>query len=86
MARVSPLVLLPPVLFIALAALFAGGMFREDPDALPSVLIGRSAPPLDVGEFNGTDVLDREALNAEGVKIVNFWPAGVLPAGLSTRN
>ena len=72
MARVSPLVLIPPVLFAGLAVLFVGGMFREDPDALPSVLVGRAAPDLPVAALGGTSVLDRADLDGEGAKIVNF--------------
>ena len=71
MARVSPLVLLPPVAFAALAGLFLGGMFRDDPDALPSTLEGRAAPPLDLTAFDGAPLPDLAAM--EGVKLVNFW-------------
>ena len=53
MAKISPLVLLPPLAFVALAGLFLGGMFREDPDALPSTLVGREAPALDVTVLGG---------------------------------
>ena len=44
MARISPLVLLPPVLFAGIAAMFLWGMGRDNPDDLPSALIGRQAP------------------------------------------
>ncbi len=33
MAKVSPLLLIPPVVFAGLAALFLWGMGRSDPDA-----------------------------------------------------
>ena len=58
MARVTPLVLLPPLAFAALAGLFLSGMFREDPDALPSALVGREAPALDVTVLGGGEPLD----------------------------
>jgi cytochrome c biogenesis protein CcmG, thiol:disulfide interchange protein DsbE len=38
--------ILPPVIFAGLAAMFYLGMQRDDPDALPSVRIGREAPPV----------------------------------------
>lgn len=79
MAKVSPLVVLPPVLFVGLAVLFVGGMFREDPDALPSVLIGHPAPTLNVEALGTTQMLDRAALDEAGVKIVNFWASWCAP-------
>ena len=36
------LMVLPPVIFAAIAGLFLGGMYRDDPDALPSTRIGLS--------------------------------------------
>ncbi|MXQ07017.1 DsbE family thiol:disulfide interchange protein [Alphaproteobacteria bacterium GH1-50] len=79
MARISPLVLLPPVAFAALAGLFLSGMFRDDPDALPSTLVGRAAPALEVTALSGEPLIDREALNAPGPKIVNFWASWCAP-------
>ena len=34
MAKISPLMLAPPLIFLALAGLFLVSMYREDPDAL----------------------------------------------------
>ena len=80
MARISPLVALPPLLFVALAALFAGGMFREDPDALPSVLVDRPAPPLNVVPLAGKPLLESANLTeTDGPKIVNFWASWCAP-------
>ena len=53
MARVSPLVILPPVLIAALAGLFLGGMLRQNPDLLPSALIGDPAPALPTATLPG---------------------------------
>ncbi|MBB3772252.1 cytochrome c biogenesis protein CcmG/thiol:disulfide interchange protein DsbE [Angulomicrobium tetraedrale] len=47
------LVLLPLVAFIALAALFYGRLFSGDPARIPSALIGREAPPLDLAALEG---------------------------------
>ena len=79
MARIKPLVLLPPVAFAALAGLFLGGMFRDDPDALPSTLVGRDAPALEVTTLAGETPLLRELLDAPGPKIVNFWASWCAP-------
>ena len=78
-SKVSKLVYLPPLLFVALAALFAGGMFREDPDALPSVLVGRAAPPLEVAQLAGLPLLEASVLEGDGPKIVNFWASWCAP-------
>jgi cytochrome c biogenesis protein CcmG/thiol:disulfide interchange protein DsbE len=43
--KISPLMVLPPILFAALAAMFYFGMQRDDPNSLPSTLIGKQAPP-----------------------------------------
>ena len=52
MAKVSPLMIAPPLLFAALAGLFYWGMGREDADVLPSQLIGKAVPvPLQAGKF-----------------------------------
>ena len=46
MARIAPLMLLPPLAFAALAATFLWGMNRDDPGSVPSAMIGRQAPPV----------------------------------------
>lgn len=47
------LVLLPLVLFLALAGLFYGRLFSGDPSRVPSALIGRTAPALDLAPLEG---------------------------------
>ena len=44
MAKLSPMMLVPPLAFAGLAVLFFTGMHRDDPDALPSSMVGRDAP------------------------------------------
>lgn len=46
MARVNPLMILPPLIFAGLAGLFIFGMAREDSEQLPSSQIGRDAPSI----------------------------------------
>ncbi|MCB2137183.1 MAG: DsbE family thiol:disulfide interchange protein [Rhodobacteraceae bacterium] len=79
MAKISPLMLVPPVLFIALAAMFAIGMYRDDPDALPSVFIGRQAPPVAGEALPGIAALADADLRTGELTIVNFWASWCPP-------
>ena len=79
MARVSPLMFVPPVLFAGLAALFYIGMFRENPDELPSALAGEAAPAVAVTPLGDLPVFSQEVLTAEGVKLVNYWASWCAP-------
>jgi cytochrome c biogenesis protein CcmG, thiol:disulfide interchange protein DsbE len=76
------LMMLPPAIFALLAGLFAAGMFRDDPDALPSAREGQVAPPVvlvDLGE--GAAFTDAD-LRGEGVKLVNYWASWCAPCRL----
>lgn len=77
--RISPLMILPPVIFIALAVMFYVGMNRDDPRALPSTREGQVAPPLTLSELGGGAPFGAEELQADGVKLVNFWASWCTP-------
>lgn len=79
MARLKPLMLVPPLAFGALAVLFYLGMQREDPDALPSAAAGNAAPAVAVEPLGEKPVFVAEALKAPGVKLVNFWASWCAP-------
>ncbi|MBS9478232.1 DsbE family thiol:disulfide interchange protein [Ancylobacter sp. VKM B-3255] len=79
------LVLLPLVLFLALAALFYGRLFSGDPSRVPSALLGRAAPtlalaPLDGLTRDGTPVpgLTTAALAGE-VTVLNVFASWCVP-------
>jgi cytochrome c biogenesis protein CcmG/thiol:disulfide interchange protein DsbE len=68
------LMLLPPLLFAVFAGLAWFALTRENPDELPSALIGRPAPSLAATTALRDDPAVTDAdLRAPGVKLVNFW-------------
>lgn len=80
MAKISPLVVLPPLAFAGLAALFIFGMGREDAQQLPSAQIGREAPSIgSVMPLGDLPALSDELVDAPGVKLVNFWASWCAP-------
>ena len=76
---VKPLLLLPPLIFAALALVFAFGMQRGNPDDLPSAFIGRPAPALPEAGLPGRAVLTQADLSGHGVTVVNFWASWCPP-------
>ena len=73
------LLILPPVLFAGLATMFYFGMDREDPDALPSVIVNKPAPPVRLAQLGDTEPFTDAALRDGSVKLVNFWASWCAP-------
>lgn len=69
----KPMMVLPPLIFAALAVLFFWGMGRDDPNALPSTREGGPVPQLTLTELNGDAPFTRDDLASGKVVLVNFW-------------
>lgn len=73
MAKFSPLMAVPIVVFAGFVGLAVTGMYREDPESLPSAREGQPAPPVVLTEFPGKELFDDASLRDGEVKLVNYW-------------
>ncbi|WP_372834862.1 DsbE family thiol:disulfide interchange protein [Puniceibacterium confluentis] len=79
MARISPLMIAPPLIFAAFAALAYVGMFRDDPQGLPSTRIGQPAPGITSDTLGDYPGVTADMLTRGEVTRVNFWASWCPP-------
>ena len=84
--RVRLIVLLPLVVFLALAALFFFRLGSGDPSRIPSALIGRPAPETNLAPVPGLLARDGKPLPGiaasdfkDAVTLVNVWASWCVP-------
>jgi len=79
MAKGRWLIFIPPAIFGVLLGLFYAGMFRANPDGLPSTMVGRAAPAVKVTQLGDAPLTTPDHMTAPGVKLVNFWASWCAP-------
>jgi len=86
--RLRGLLLVPAVVFAVIVAMFAFALQKGDPSRLPSALIGKAAPALDLPPLEGLTrdngqpfpAVSTAALrNSDTVSVVNFWASWCAP-------
>jgi len=76
----------PPLVFLGFIALVGVGLFRDNPDALPSAHEGRTAPPVALTELPGKTAFDDATLRDGTVKLVNYWASWCAPCRVEHPN
>ncbi|MFL4471645.1 DsbE family thiol:disulfide interchange protein [Tateyamaria armeniaca] len=79
MAKLSPLMLAPIGIFAGFVALAAVGMFRDNPNELPSTRLGGPAPALTEDTLGDLPGVTPDMLASGEVTLVNFWASWCPP-------
>ena len=64
MAKLSPMMLLPVAVFAGFAGMAAWALMRDNPDVVPSVMVGREAPSVGATTLPGKTQLTDEMLQS----------------------
>jgi len=78
--------ILPPAIFAAFVTMAAIGMFRDDPEALPSARQGQTAPPMVLEQMQGKPGFDDATLRDGQVKLINYWASWCAPCRVEHPN